>query len=109
MNKATPAIMVLLGLLIAVLYDRRRVADCCSEIEEMAKTTRCVRAAATAWMWRNEVNRLWLDERSGHQPDCDEFNSAVDNLSEAADRCRQVCNVLDCPSKALSPRRCRVE
>ncbi|MEJ2736606.1 MAG: hypothetical protein P8189_24080 [Anaerolineae bacterium] len=115
MNRATPAIIVLLVLILVVLlallavsaYDLSRESDCCSEIEEMAKTTRCVRAAATARMWRNAVDRLWAEEFGGHAPDCDEFQSVVDNLSEAADRCRQVCDILDCPSKSLTPERCR--
>ena len=92
MNRVTSAIVVLLALLTVVLlailavsiYDLQR-ADCCSEMEGIAESTKCVRAAATAWHWRNEVNRLWHDELDGKQPDCDEFNWAVDNLSDAAE------------------------
>lgn len=117
MNRATSAILVLLVLLIVIqlallgvsVYDRLREADCCSHIEASIQTTKCVLAASTARYWRNEANRLWNEELAGNQPDCDEFNSVVDNLSDAADRCREVCALLDCPSKALSPGRCRVE
>jgi len=109
MNKATLAIPVLLALLAVSGCCRQIVADCCSDIKEIAQSTKCVRAAATAWMWRNEVNRLWTEEFSGREPDCDEFKKTVENLSASADRCRAVCDVLDCPSKSLTPNRCRVE
>jgi hypothetical protein len=109
MYKAALAIPVLLALLAVSGCYRQIDANSCSEIKEIAKTTKCVVAAGTAWGWRNQVDILWFQERLGLKPDCDEWKTAVDQLSAAADRCREVCDVLDCPSKSLTPERCRME
>ena len=74
-----------------------------------AEGPRCDRASTTAWNWRNSVNFYWQQEASGNPIACEEFRRAVDNLSESAGSCRELCGFLECPSKSDLSQRCAVD
>lgn len=106
-------IFLLSGCASPYLHNHSQNQCCCSnEISDFLEKdlpVGCELKKTTAKTARIAVDALWYLEREGFEIDCDIWDKAVENLDEAADNCRLICQEFYnlCPSKSFTPERCR--